>query len=282
MGNILTAIQAIVEHSSIDVIEDHQGSVQNRANQMGEALEDYIKNAFANCFGQDKRTRIQLRNETFSYFGNSNNPPDAMLRGGDAIEIKKLESLGTSHLQLNSSYPKIKLRIDNPKICSSCRDCEDWEEKDMIYAVGQVKDQVLHNLFFIYGDIYCDSHEVYENVENVIKEGLKSLEDVDIADTKELGRINKVDHLGISDLRVRGMWLITSPFQHFGYLTEEIDAYEFKLVALIPEEKYNSFDNVNDFENFCERKGVTISDEEIEDPQNPAKLIASKLITFFY
>lgn len=282
MGNILSAIQVIVEHSSFEVIEDSQVGVNNRANQMGAALEDYVKNAFANCFGKDRNTTIQLRSCTFSYLGNSNNPPDAILRGGDAIEIKKIESLGTSQLQLNSSYPKNKLRSDNPKICSKCRDCESWEEKDMLYVVGQVIGQELHNLFFLYGDLYCDSHEVYEGIEDVIKGGLKSLEGVELAETQELGRINKVDHLGISDLRIRGMWLIKTPFQHFEYLTEEIQNYTFKLIALIPADKYYTFDNVIDFEDFCKGNGVAISDKEIEDPQNPANLIKAKLITYYY
>ena len=249
---------------------------------MGAALEDYIKNAFAGCLGEDIHNIKQSRRETFSYLGNSNNPPDGMLRGGAAIEIKKLESIGTTYLQLNSSFPKNKLHSDNPKICSSCRNCEEWHEKDMIYVVGHVDKQELHNIFFIYGDLYCDSHEIYENVENTIKENIESLEDVELADTKELGRINKVDHLEISDLRVRGMWLIKSPFLHFEYLTKEINDYSFKLVALIPENKYNDFENVNDFEIFCENNGVSISDEDIEDPQNPANFINSKLITYYY
>ena len=46
IGNILTAIQAIVKNSSIIVAEDSHGVIQNRANQMGAALEDYVKNAF--------------------------------------------------------------------------------------------------------------------------------------------------------------------------------------------------------------------------------------------
>lgn len=282
MGNILTAIQAIVENSSIQVIEEQNGVVHNRANQMGAALEDYVKNAFANCLGQDARIIKQSRHNTFSYIGTKNNPPDAMLREGEAIEIKKLESLGTAQLQLNSSFPKNKLHSDNPKICSACRNCEEWVEKDMIYVVGVVKDKVLKNIFFVYGDLYCDSPEIYENVENVIREGIESLEGVELAETKELGRINKVDHLEISDLRIRGMWLIKSPFIHFNYLTEEIDDYAFKLVALIPEDKYNEFENVEEFEEFCESNGVSIADEEIEDPQNPADFINAKIITYYY
>ena len=280
MSNILTAIKAIVENSNLGVIEGVDGIIKNRANQMGAALEDYVKNAFADCLGQDSRFVKQARSKTFSYLGNSNNPPDAMLIGNDAIEIKKIASLGTSQLQLNSSYPKNKLHSDNAKICNACRECEVWQEKDMIYVVGQVNGQELQNIFFVYGDLYCDSHEVYEKVENAIKYGIESLDGVELAETNELGRVNKVDHLEISDLRIRGMWLIKNPFQQFEYLTADITNYRFKLVALIPSDKYDSFPNIVEFEKFCDENDVIITDEEIEDPQNPAKLINSKLITY--
>lgn len=283
MPNVLTAIKAIVENARNAFVVANQDEIQNRANQMGDALEDFVKNAFAGCLGAtDKRTINQNRSTTFSYLGNSTNPPDAMLWNGDAIEIKKIATIGTSQLQLNSSYPKNKLFSNNSKICRACKDCEEWEEKDMLYVIGQVSGTELQNIFFIYGDLYCDTHEVYENVENVIKEGLESLEGVELAETNELGRVNKVDHLEISDLRVRGMWLIKTPFQQFCYLTDEITDYTFKLVALIPENKYNSFDNIAEFENFCNLNGVEITDEEIPDPQNPANLIDSKLIVYSY
>ncbi len=282
MSDILTAIKAIVENSSKTVVESSQNKSQNRATQMGDALEDYVKNAFANCLGQDIRSIKHARNQTFSYLGNSTNPPDAILKGSDAIEIKKIATIKTSQLQLNSSYPKNKLHSNNPKICKQCCDCETWQEKDMLYVVGQVNGQELQNIFFVYGDLYCDSQETYENVENAVKESLNSLDGVELAETNELGRVNKVDHLEISDLRIRGMWLIKSPFQHFDYLTEDITNYMFKLVAIIPKDKYNSFINVDEFEEFCKQKGVNISDEEIEDPQNPANLIESKLIIYYY
>ena len=41
-------------------------------------------------------------------------------------------------------------------------------------------------------------------------------------------------------------------------------------------------ENVDEFEKFCEDYGVSISDEKIEDPQNPANLINSKLIIYHY
>ena len=232
-GNILTAIQAIVEKSSLGVVEDPQADIQNRVNQMGAVLEDYVKNAFADCLGKDTRSIKQARSRTFSYLGNSKNPPDAMLINGDAIEIKKIKSLGISQLQLNSSYPKNKLRSDNPKICNACRTCEEWDQKDMLYVVGQVKERELQNIFFVYGDLFCDSYEIYENVENVIKDGLELLDEVELAETDELGRIN-------------------------------------------------NFENIDDFEKFCKENRVSISDEEIEDPQNPANFINSKLIIYYY
>lgn len=56
MSNILTAIKAIVESSNLEVINGSDGVIQNRTNQMGAALEDYVKNAFADCLGKDART----------------------------------------------------------------------------------------------------------------------------------------------------------------------------------------------------------------------------------
>lgn len=149
-SNILTAIQAIVENPFLNIVENPQKNIQNRVNQKGAALEDYVKNAFANCLGQDERSIKQARLRTFSYLGNSTNPPDAMLSNSDAIEIKKIKTLGTTQLQLNSSYPKNKLRSDNPKICNACRTCENWEEKDMLYVIGQVNEQALQNIFFLF------------------------------------------------------------------------------------------------------------------------------------
>lgn len=281
MNNILTAIKAIVENPLVKVTTKSNKMIQNRANQMGAALEDYIKYAFANCFGQDERGANDICEEVFSYMGNNTNPPDLMLMGGDAIEIKKLQSEGSTQIQLNSSYPKNKLFIDNPKLCSTCRDCEVWDVKDMLYVVGVVNNEKLQSLFFVYGDLYCDSKEIYEKVENIVKDGLRNIKDVEFSETKELGRVNNVDHLGITDLRVRGMWLIKSPILLFDYLTAENRNYQFKLVALIPEDKYKTFDNVKEFETFCKAHSVGISDEKIQNPQNPAKLINSKLITYF-
>ena len=283
MSNILTAIKAIIKNSHNNQIKDSDINSGNRVTKVGEPLETFIKNAFADCIGQKDNRKIEkARNKVFSYIGNNYSPPDAMLKGGDAIEIKKIKTVSTQQLQLNSSYPKNKLYAENPKLCKECITCEDWYEKDMLYVVGQVNNSELHNLLFIYGDLYCDRPEVYKNIENVLKTSLEDCKDVEFTPTNELGRVNKVDHLEISDLRIRGMWLIINPFKHFDYLINHITNTKFKLVALIPTEKYNSFYNVSDFENFCKEYNVYISDTEVANPTNPAKLIKSKLIIFYY
>ncbi|WP_455127606.1 NgoPII family restriction endonuclease [Prevotella veroralis] len=281
MGNILTAITAIVGNS-LELSGNALGEIQNRVNQMGAALEDYVKNAFADCIGKDQRTINSLRNSTFSYLGNNTNPPDAMLKGSDAIEIKKVES-AKNILQFNSSYPKNKLSSGNPKISVKCKNCEEWNTKDMIYVVGHVEKSILHNIFFVYGDVYCDAHNVYENVENTIKECVQSLDGIESSETRELGRVNKVDYLGISSLRVRGMWVIASPFKQFEYLYEDKakeEGYSFRLIAIIPVDKYDTFKNKSDFETFCMDHAVVVNDEDIPDPQNPAEMIKCKVVIY--
>ena len=51
MKNILTAIKAIVKNSAIGVMVAPKGNIKNRANQMGAALEDYVKKCFCGLFG---------------------------------------------------------------------------------------------------------------------------------------------------------------------------------------------------------------------------------------
>lgn len=106
MSNLLQAIKTIVDNPIIKVKDYYTG--RNRANSVGEALENYVKDIFANSFDLSEQERMQKFNEIFSYLGNQNNPPDIMLRNGDAIETKKVQS-PSSALALNSSYPKSKL-----------------------------------------------------------------------------------------------------------------------------------------------------------------------------
>ena len=75
----------------------------------------------------------------------------------------------------------------------------------MIYVVGYVKNNVLKSLCMVYGSVYCASEECYSNIKSRIKNGVSGIPGIDFAETKEFGHVNKVDPLGITYLRVRGM-----------------------------------------------------------------------------
>ena len=279
MSNIINAIIQLVENPKFELRKYSES--HNRANNMGEALEEYIKDIFAGTVNEsDENIRNQKLSEVFSYLGNQNNPPDSMLRGGDAIEVKKIES-NDSSLALNSSYPKAKLFADSPMIKNACRTCENWTVKDMIYAVGVVDDNNIKSLALVYGDDYCAEKSVYEQIKTVIKNGVESISGVEFAETKELGRVNRVDPLGITYLRVRGMWGIENPFSVFDYVYKRDYSKKFNFMALINNEKYYSFDNYSTLEKMCENiVGLKIADIKIKNPNNPAQLKEAKLITY--
>lgn len=282
MKNLIDAIISIINDRSHKVTADF--IIRNRANAAGQALETYIKEAFAGILSSSMSENEKLEKiaEVFSYLGNNSNPPDAMLRGGDAIEIKKIESLDAS-LALNSSYPKDKLYRDSPMISQDCRNAENnWTEKDMIFAVGCVKNNQLKYLFFVYGADYCARKETYERIKNIIKEGVESTEGIELANTNELGRVNRVDPLGITYLRVRGMWHIENPCKVFNYVYNRNDRHSFNLVAIINEEKANSFSNFRLLEDLVESTpNLSITDINIKNPNNPAQLKRAKLIKYF-
>jgi len=284
--NVLTAIANIVINPVCELQTLHESRI--RINNMGEALERYIKDAFSGVLASNtklkqknpEQARLVAYEKAFSYQGNQNNPPDIIIRNGDAIEVKKIES-ATASLALNSSYPKAKLFADSPMITSACRSCESWDEKDILYAVGVVRGDRLTKLFFVYGIDYAASAEIYERIKTVISSGVNTIPDVEFASTNELGRVNRVDPLGITYLRIRGMWGIENPAKVFSYVYNPINT-QFEFTAIINTDKYNSFHAgyregleklvSNDFK---------ISDISIKTPDNPAILKRAKLITFY-
>jgi hypothetical protein len=276
--NILTAIANIVT-SPIGELRAFYVS-RNRANNMGEALEKYIKDMFAGTlFETDEQKRLERLGQVFSYQGNQNNPPDIIIRQGDAIEVKKIENPGSS-LALNSSYPKAKLFADSPMITAACRTCEQWTEKDILYAVGVVNANHLTRLLFVYGVDYAASAEVYERIKGVISSGVTAVPDVEFAATNELGRVNRVDPLGITYLRIRGMWGIDNPARVFSYIYTPKNT-QFEVAAILNAEKYNSFpatDRTN-LESLISSQ-FRIVDVKIKTPDNPSIMKNAKLITF--
>ncbi|MDO5560912.1 MAG: NgoPII family restriction endonuclease [Oscillospiraceae bacterium] len=277
--NIINAIINLVNNPVITIHAHYVG--RNRANSMGDALEEYIKDLFCGTFDEtDEAKRIEKISKVFSYLGNNSNPPDGMLFGGDAIEVKKIESVNSA-LALNSSYPKHKLYADSPMISNACKTAENWTEKDIIYAVGIVNDNSLKHLTFVYGLDYAASDEIYSRIKMKIKDGVETIPDVEFADTKELGRVNKVDPLGITYLRVRGMWGIENPFSVFDYVYKRDFTKDFNFMCIINDEKFSTFANRQSLIDLCSTNtALSITDVKIKNPDNPAKLVNAKLITY--
>lgn len=279
MSNLLVAIKNIVQCKSFqlhEILKSH-----NRINNVGEALEEFIKDSFAGTYDYDEIERMDEQSQVFSYLGNQNNPPDIILKNGDAIEVKKVESASAS-LALNSSYPKAKLYRDSTMLNKACKECDGgvWEEKDIIYTVGVVNDDTLKHIFFCYGEDYAADNETYEKIKKQIKEGILTIPDIEFADsTNELGRVNRVDPLGITYLRIRGMWHIESPFKVFSYIHSLDKEKDFTLTAIINKNKYNSFPE-EDRKAFEAVKGISITDSKIKDPNNPANRKDVKVIIF--
>ncbi len=276
MSNVLKAIINIQKNPIRELKSNYSG--RNTINNIGEALEAYIQDAFADTISEsDESVRSQKISDVFSYLGNQNNPPDIMLSGGDAIEVKKIQSKGSA-IALNSSYPKHKLHSDDSKITEACKNCENWDIKDIIYAVGVTSDENLQHLWLVYGDCYAASRETYSRIGKTIKDGVAEIPDIEFSETKELGRVNRVDPLGITNLRIRGMWHIDNPLKVFSGIREVEDKCTFSLTCIMRKSKYQSFSEV-DKNDITKNENLSVTDIKIKDPDNPAKLIDATLIT---
>lgn len=278
MPNILNAILNLYNCRVYNTGKHYYA--KNRANNMGDALEHFVKDSFANSYGLDEARAIVAHQSVFCYLGNQNNPPDMILKEGDAIEVKKIES-PNSALALNSSYPKSKLYRDSNMLTTACRECDGgkWAERDLIYAVGVVKDNSVSQLCFVYGEDYAASKAIYERIRTQIKNGVLEIPDVEFADTNELGRVNRVDPLGITYLRIRGMWHIENPFKVFKYAYSFESNKYFNFLAIINDEKYYSLPQ-KDREQIENESGIDVLSALIKNPDNPALTKSVKVITF--
>jgi hypothetical protein len=280
-SNILIAIKNLVQNPVVALTAHYSG--RNRVNGVGNALEIYIKDLFANTLlCEDEYSKLNVYNEVFSYTGNQNNPPDIILKNGDAIEVKKVQG-NANALALNSSYPKDKLYANSTMITSNCRNCEQWDMKDIIYIVGNTTDTHLKELWFVYGDCYAADKEIYERIKNTIISGLHSIPNIELAETNELGKIKKVDPLGITDLRIRGMWSIFHPKKVFDYIPKQNIVSDFKFYCIMKADKFEQFsqEDKNNLYNLVSDR-FFIHDIQIRNPNNPVQLISIKFMEFYY
>ena len=276
MTNIIRSILNIVNNKKKKT--NYTIKKSNRVSDEGKKFEIYIKDSFAGSF--KKKNKKKHWENVFSYLGSVNNPPDIMIKRGDAIEIKKIKS-DNSDLHLNSSSPKSKLLAKDKRIKEECRNCEKWSEKDLIYIIGTINNkETLTSINMIYGNCMFAENSYYENKEREIVEIIKKSE-LNLSETKELGRINKIDPLGISSLRVRGMWIFQNPKKIFEYLDLPKQKKKFELICLMKLDKFESMPE-NDKKNLINSKidNLQVKDIKLKDPNNLENEIDCKLIMY--
>lgn len=253
----------------------------NTINKMGDSLEEYIKNACANTFNNPPN-KLDIYENCFSWTGNQNNPPDIIIKNDIAIEVKKIEGFGS--IALNSSYPKTFIDSSSNMITKGCKYCENngtWK-KELVYCIGKVKKDIISDLFIVYGNLYAASEEIYLRIKNKIETGINEIQNVEFTETNELGKVKKVDPLGITDLRIRGMWSIYNPYKVFNYINEIQNSNQsnkdYIIHALLPTKTLNNQDYLIIDDLLKNNSNIYKYDIKIKNPNNPSKLIPCILI----
>jgi hypothetical protein len=249
---------------------------------VGAAFESYVKDAFAGILGQDldEETRERELKRVFSWLGDDNKSPDAMLRGGIALEIKKSEASGAA-LSLNSSAPRQKLLADDPRVSSGAKAAETWTERDLAYVVGHTSGNQLRRLWIVYGDCLAASAGTYQSVFDLVKESIEQNLDHGIleANTTELAKLKRVDAQGRADLRVRPMWSLESPDRAFSHLLKGAAGKSINL--LLRESTFNSLP-LDDRQKLDQLNFVGVQNKMVllPDPDNVNMQIEARFLTY--
>ena len=269
--NIITALLNL-HYFKNNLVNDFS-ETNNRINKVGSSLENYVKNLFI-----DRNDRTKNSNDYFSYEGAQNNPPDLILKEGDAFEIKKIGTVTATDIQLNSSYPKNTLKIDDPKLTEECRNCEfvEWKEKDIFYVIGHVDNKkLLKSIFFIQGPCLACSPDHYESLFNNFKQHIYK-GNFTFSDTKEIARLNKIDPLDYTNLRVRAMFLMKNPFKIFDFCNIKKNS-NMNVFCLMTDKKYSSFKEHN-LHLLEQNTDIKINDIQINSPMDKNQFLNCKFI----
>lgn len=283
--NILDLLFKISELSTVRTQNVTTGS--NRINIVGAGLEVFIKEIMSGSIKLDienksqeeleliEKEKDEIDKEVFSFTGIKNGMPDLMIRGGPALEIKKVEKGSSGTIQLNSSHPKAKIYQNDSRVCVQCKSCETppWSDRDLIYIVGKTEGNKgttnnLKSLWCVYGSVFVADREAYLKYERPISKAVEKIEGFKSNTTKEFAVFDKVDPLGISKIRVRPMWSMHSPERIFkNYYTED-KSLVFQMIILVPENIYLSFDKIS-IRNLNKMIKSEIVEKRVIDLPNP-------------
>jgi hypothetical protein len=275
--NVLLALKHLIDNKYSLIDQTSNGL--RRANNAGDSLEGYIKDAFAGSMEAKNAVARELAwNKTFSYRGSANNPPDAMIWNGVAIETKKIGGY-KGDLALNSSHPKAKLRRDDSKISEAAKLAEEWVERDIVYAIGTVKGGHLKRLWLIYGDCLAADASYYSRTEQILSKLINESSGLSLAATNEIANIRQIDPLNRSILRIRGMWSLKNPNNAFEDLTSLESSTQF--YVMLRESAYQELPETD--RNMLESlkvSGLQNRIISIPDPDDSSKQIEARFISY--
>lgn len=274
--NLVDAIMTIIDSREYEVANSTDGGVS----LSGKGFEDYVKKAFADALVCSHGRAARLINTTFLYTGSKNSPPDAIIRDGEVLEIKKLETLA-GEIQFNSSRPKAWLSREDKAITQKCRERlpDPWRER-IIFVVGILQKNTgkLNKIFFVYGEDYCPEISCKEEF-NSLKGYLGKNHKILTEGIQELGRINNIGDHNTAALRIRGMWIMKSPWEALRIPINRSDN-GFEIYAVVNNNIWEGLANRRNLEEKATRDNrLTITDFEFPNP-NSLGTLQGKLIKF--
>ncbi len=143
MHNLITAFTYLVRHG-----------VQSKI----EPSELHLQNAFASVPpGSSHSERMHRLADTFAYGGNPTNPPDMLIKGGDAV-VTAMFDRNSPVAILYSASAEQQLSVDDPSLSRAARTCETWDKRDLLYVF--VSTDVT---CFLYGDCFAASNTDEQN-----------------------------------------------------------------------------------------------------------------------
>ena len=107
------------------------------------------------------------------------------------------------------------------------------------------------------------------------------IDGIEFIHTNEIGKLKRVDPLGITNLRIRGMWNIENPKIVFDYVIDKFynENNEMNVFLILKQDKYNSFSD-EDKKLVEENPFLQIENIKIKNPDNSANLIDAILIHY--
>jgi len=281
--NILTAIKNISNFKTNNMGEYFKEYAGNKIKTARQQMEYYVKDAISGSFNsvKDKKPTDRYKG-LFSYLGSKTQPPDMIIRDGDALVIKTIKTYKGS-FTINNSPPKDRLMWNDSWIIKNCRriDGGQWTSKDLFYVIGWIEKRRMKYLNFIQGSCFLPEQKFYNKKTDDLKKNIYKFlesEGLEANRTIALGKVTNIDPLAITNLRIKAVWRIKNPLKIFSDTFSYDKKQEFTLIALMLKNKFDSFPK-KDIDPIINDKQIEIEDVKIKNPNNPQKKIDAKLIT---